>query len=176
LTIENVKQLNFNHSLKGERIMGTSCKKAAIFLIVVCMFVFIGSVVFAEQECRLIQISGEVQGAGSQIVISPKTLTVPVGTCTVWISFIKAIDQLTVSFRENAKACVASTEASKDFGLMDLKEGESCYLSRPLALGQSSSLIWTKPGEYKYTIQFASKVPNSQIIEPVKAEGTIIVK
>jgi hypothetical protein len=155
---------------------GNCVKKAAIFLIVVSIFTFISSGVFAEQECRLIQISGEVQGVGSQIIISPKTLTVPVGTCTVWISFIKAIDQVTVSFRENAKACTSSTEESKDFGLTDLKAGESCYLSRPLALGQSSSLIWTKPGEYKYTIQFASKVPNNQIIEPVKAEGVIIVK
>jgi hypothetical protein len=152
-------------------------KKAAIFLIVVSVFTFMGSLAFAEQECRLIQISGEVQGAGSQIIIAPKSLTVPVGTCTVWISFIRANDQqLTVSFRENAKACVASTENPKEFGLTDLKTGESCYLSRPLGMGQSASLIWTKPGTYKYTLQFTSKMPNDQVLMPVQAEGEIIVK
>jgi hypothetical protein len=152
-------------------------KKTAIFLIVISIFTFTGSWVFAAQECRLIQISGEVQGVGSQIDIAPKSLTVPVGTCTVWISFIRASDQqLTVSFRENAKACVGSTENPKEFGLTDLKTGESCYLSRPLSLGQSASLIWTKPGTYKYTIQFTSKVPNDQILMPVQAEGEIIVK
>ncbi len=58
-------------------------------------------------------------------------------------------NEITVSFRDNAKKCQASTEATKEFGLMDLKEGESCYLSQPLGLGGSSGLIWKEPGEYK---------------------------
>jgi hypothetical protein len=154
-----------------------SCfKKASIYLIGVSIFIFMGSLVFAGQQTQLIQISGEVQGAGSKIDIEPQTVTIPVGTSTIWINFIKSIDQLTVSFRENAKVCSSSAEDSKDFGLTDLKTGESCYLSRPLALGQSSSLTWNKPGTYKYTIQFTSKMPNDIILMPVQAEGVIIVK
>jgi hypothetical protein len=172
--MENVKQLNFNHLLKGERIMGTSFKKAAIFLIFASIFIFIGSVVFAE-ECQLIQLNLEKAGAGSQINIAPKSITVPVGTCTVWVNFIKD-NEVTVSFRDNAKKCQASTVATKEFGLMDLKEGESCFLSQPLALGSSTSLIWSQPGEYKYTIQYASKVPTDQLIGPVLGEGVIIVE
>ena len=154
--------------------MGTSFKKASIFLLVVSMFVFIGSVVFAE-ECQLIQLNLEKAGAGSQINIAPKSITVPVGTCTVWVNFIKD-NEVSVSFREKAKACQSSTESTKEFGLTELKPGESCFLSRPLALGSSTSLIWSQPGEYKYTIQYASKLPKGQILGDVLAEGVIVVE
>jgi hypothetical protein len=159
---------------------GNFFKKAAIFLTVISVFALIGGTAYAEQECRLIQISMQVEGAGSHFIISPQTLTVPVGSCTVWLNFFKKSDQqVTVSFRENAKACEASTVKSKEFGMFDLGNGQSCYLSRPLGLGQSSSLIWNKPGKYKYTIQYATKVPSgssNQVMGDVLGEGVIIVK
>jgi hypothetical protein len=149
-------------------------KKAAIYLIVASMFVFIGSVVFAE-ECQLIQLSMEKQGAGSLVNIAPKSVTVPVGTCTVWVNFIKG-SEVTVSFREKAKACMESTASQKEFGLFDIKPGESCFLSQPIGLGSTTSLIWSTPGEYKYTIQYVSKIPKEQLLGDVLGEGVIIVE
>ncbi len=115
------------------------------------MIAFVG-VASAENMCQIITI-GQTKSTSTQpLDINPEKVTVPVGTCTIWVNFVR--DQaVTVSFRENAKACIASVDASTGFEGYELDAGESCYLSERLKHGKTSSIIWGTPGVYKYTIE-----------------------
>ncbi len=115
------------------------------------LMVFVG-VASAENMCQIIKI-GQTAAESTQMVnIDPAKVTVPVGTCTIWVNFIR--DKIvSVSFRENAKECIASIDSSSGFEGYQLGEGESCYLSERLRHGKTSSIIWNTPGVYKYTIE-----------------------
>lgn len=106
-------------------------------------------IVFSADMCQIIRVSSE-KGAGStKVMVFPEKITVPVGTCTVWVNWVTRGD-VNVSFRENAKQCMLSSKSPSGFNLQD---GESCYMSDKLQMGQSASLYWEKPGIFKYTIE-----------------------
>ena len=70
----------------------------------------------------------------------------------MWINWVTD-KEVRVSFRENAKQCIMSSEASTGFDELDIKPGESCYISETLPRGKTASLVWTKPGIYKYHLE-----------------------
>ena len=129
-----------------------SLKTTMISFLVSAAFILSVSIAYAGESCQLIRITKDKAGGGSSVQIFPEKITVPVGTCTVWINFIRG-GKVNVSFRENAKQCILSTDAATGFEKIKLETGESCYYSEPLSLGKSASLYWTKPGIYKYTIE-----------------------
>ena len=95
-----------------------SLKPTAVVLLLGALLLFCASLTYAADRCHFIRIE-EVKGAGQhRIDIFPSKVTVPVGTCTVWINFMKE-GEVQVSFRENAKQCVLSTEAPTGFKEFD---------------------------------------------------------
>ena len=144
---------------------------SAALLLSICM-------VYAGDKCQLIRIEMGKGGAGSRLEIFPQNITVPVGACTVWINFVQR-GEVQVSFRENAKVCKMSTEASQGFDLSELKNGESCYISEKLPRGKTASLVWTKPGIYKYTLDAPAAAVGSAVKlhgGDIMAEGIIEVQ
>lgn len=150
---------------------------AVLFLVSAALLLSTG-MVYAGDKCQLIRIEMGKGGAGSRLEIFPQKITVPVGACTVWINFVQR-REVQVSFRENAKQCMLSTEASQGFDMSEVKPGESCYISEKLPRGKTASLVWKNPGIYKYTLE----APAAAVGSPVKlhggdimAEGVIEVK
>jgi len=128
--------------------------------------------VYAGDNCQLIKITKEKAGGGTSVRITPEEITVPVGTCTVWINFVRD-GKVQVSFRENAKQCILSTDAATGFEELKLETGESCYYSDVLPHGKTASLVWTKPGIYKYTLETPK---GKDYAGNIIAEGLIEVK
>jgi len=148
-------------------------KNAVIFLITIGFVALFGSPAFAQQECQLIRINQTGEYAKANLDIFPKEITVPVGSCTVWVNMAHSYD-VKVSFRENAQPCKEATKGETGFGMFKLETGQSCYLSQTLHLGQSTSLVWGQPGEFKYTIE-ATPVPPKPDVKPVEINGMIKV-
>jgi len=149
-------------------------KTSPFFLLAIAILLWGISPTYAADQCQIIRIEEGKGAGGSRIEIFPEEITVPVGTCTVWINWVSDKD-VRVSFRENAKACMLSTEASQGFKELDLKPGESCYISEKLPRGKTASLVWTKPGTYKYHLE-APRSSQEGYSGDIIAEGVIEVK
>lgn len=151
-------------------------KKTFILLVVVSVFLIFGNYAFAQQ-CEVIRIDLSGGGGGTEIILEPANLTVPLGTCTIWINFAKNRN-MQISFREDAKSCMEAADDASGFEMTQLKTGESCYLSESLPYAGKSSMTWIKdPGEYKYTVE-ASRDPSIDKNQPsgkIVAEGVITV-
>jgi hypothetical protein len=157
--IMNTKQLSF--------------KTKVVFFLVCAVFLLGGSLVYAGDMCQIIRIDEGKGAGGTRLEIFPEKITVPVGTCTVWINRVPS-RKVRVSFRENAKQCTVSTKAAA--GFVDLKEGESCYYSESLPRGKTASLYWTQPGVYKYHIEGADSKTGDGYSGKISTEGVIEVK
>lgn len=126
--------------------------------------------------CQIIRIEQGRGGSGARLEIIPEKLSVPVGTCTVWINWVMS-QEVRVSFRENAKQCIASTISASGFKEEELNDGESCYITDSLPRGKTASLVWNKPGVYKYTLEAPqSTVQGGVGLSGVMSEGVIEVK
>lgn len=132
------------------------------------------SMVYAGGSCQIIRITKDKAGGGSSILINPKKARVSVGTCTVWINFIRQGD-VHVSFRENAKQCMVSTDEATGFSEMKLETGESCYVSEKLGRGKTASVVWSTPGTYKYTLETPAMTGTTFYAGDIQAEGVIEV-
>lgn len=144
-------------------------------MLVVCAILLLTHNMLYADVCQIIKIE-EVKGAAvTRVEIIPEKITVPVGTCTVWINWV-ARKEVQVSFRENAKQCIFSTEASTGFSENELKAGETCYISESLPRGKTASLVWSKPGLYKYTIELENPTTSLNLPGKVSTEGVIEVK
>ena len=144
-------------------------------LSIACVFVFLCNCIAAAEMCQIIRIDQTKGGGADRIELFPEKITVPVGTCTVWINWIKD-EEIHVSFRENAKQCILSTEAPSGFEEQKLKSGESCYISEKLSRGRSASLVWSKPGTYKYTLEYADKGSGAVLTGNVKRDAIGIIE
>ena len=151
-------------------------KSTAALLFAGILVLFAISLVHAD-TCQIIRIDESRGGNGPRLEINPEKITVPVGTCTVWINWATGKD-VQVSFRENAKACVESTGPVSEFKFEELKSGESCFISVTLPRGKTASLVWNKPGVYKYTLEAApiAAVQGGLGITKILSEGVIEVK
>jgi len=156
-----------------------SIKKGVLLL--ACVFMMMGSsLVFAEQ-CQIIRIDdaskvykGTTTSAGTtlegvKLAVFPEKVTVPVGTCTIWISWL---DQgaINVSFSEGVKSCVFSASG---FIQKEIKPGEVCYLAESVGRGRTVSLTWEKPGVYNYTVEVIGPTIGK---ENPMVEGVVEVK
>ena len=149
----------------------------SVFFVLVCLVLIMGSnSIFAADMCQIIRLEPDKTAAGTRVGIRPENITIPEGTCIVWMNWFKT-GKVQVSFRDNAKACMASTEASVGFE-EQLVEGQACYMTRPLSTGQTASLYFKKPGVYKYTVEYMSGTGGAGDISPgeAKSAGAIEVK
>jgi outer membrane protein OmpA-like peptidoglycan-associated protein len=144
-----------------------------VLFLLVAALLFSASMVYAGGSCKIIKIRKDLAGGGSSLIILPEKATVPVGTCTVWINFVKG-SEMNVAFRENAKQCMLATEEQTGFQEIELKTGESCYDSEGLTYGKTASLTWATPGIYKYTLE-APATTGINYAGNMQAEGVIEV-
>ena len=148
-----------------------------VFLLTVAVLLF-GCSLAGATMCQVIRIEDEKGGGGTRLTLLPEKITVPVGSCTVWINWVTK-GEINVSFRENVKQCITSSESPTGFNMMDVKAGESCYVADKLSKGKTASLYWKTPGVFKYTIEMTdSKGAGGQSLylgKPV-ATGVIEVK
>ena len=154
------------------------CFKTKTVVVMVCAVLLLcTSLAYAGDSCQVIKIRKKGAGGGSNVQIFPEKVTVPVGSCTVWVNFIRS-GNVQVSFRENAKQCILATDAATGFKEVKLKVGEACYFSEVLPHGKTASLFWTKPGTYEYTIETPSDTGTSTVnyVSNIVAKGVIEVK
>ena len=130
--------------------------------------------VYAGDTCQLIKIQGKISEGNSSIQVFPEKVTVPVGTCTVWVNFVPYAG-VRIIFRENAKECLLSTAAATGFQESELKTAETCNVTGTLVRGQTASLVWSKSGIYKYTVENSSARGKDYVGE-ISVEGIIEVK
>ena len=154
----------------------TFCFKTTPLLTIVSAILLLGtSLAFGGDACQIIRIDEGKGAGGSRIEIFPEKITVPVGACTVWINWVQG-KEIQVSFRENAKQCMLSTDAPAGFDELKLKSGESCYISETLPRGKTASLVWSDPGTYKYVLETAGSTSVEGYSGKIMAEGVIEVK
>ena len=154
--------------------------KKSIFLLA-CVFLMMGSSLVFAEKCQIIRVEdaskvykGSTTSAGTtlegvKLAVFPEKVTVPVGTCTIWINWM---DQgaINVSFTEGVKTCVFSASG---FIQKEVKPGESCYLAESVGKGRTASLTWEKPGQYTYTVELVAPTIGK---EKPMIEGVIEVK
>ena len=154
-------------------------KKGILFL--ACVFLMMGSSLAFADKCQIIRVDdaskvykGTTTTAGTtlegvKLQVFPEKVTVPVGTCTIWINWL---DQgaINVSFTEGVKACVFSASG---FIQKEIKQGDACYVAESVGKGRTASLTWEKPGLYTYTVELVGPTLGKK--KPM-AEGVIEVK
>ena len=148
-------------------------KTTAILLLVGAALLLGGSLVYAADMCQIIRVKEGIGAGGTRLEIFPEKITVPVGTCTVWINWVTD-REIRIAFTENAKQCKLSTDAATGFKDLDLKEGEACYYSERLGRGKTASVVWTQPGIYKYKLEAAN--PSEGFAGAITVDGVIEVK
>ncbi|SPD75223.1 exported hypothetical protein [uncultured Desulfobacterium sp.] len=126
---------------------------------------FLGRALAFAETCQVVSITSEKAGTADRIIITPDKITVPPGSCVVFMNWVRN-DKVRVSFRENVKECKLTLDANAGFGLA---VGEECYLTDYLTRGKTASMYFTSPGVFKYTLDMEGK-------PSVKTEGVIEVK
>ena len=108
------------------------------------------------------------------------TLSINKNDCVVWVNFSTpspgssgelsgtASSDVLVSFPEATTCVINEVKAPVGFK-MDV--ATNCFVAGWLRPGETSSLVFTKPGTYKYNIQFRF----GQEVKD-KTEGTVVVK
>ena len=119
------------------------------------------TVASAMQKCNIITFQGE-NG------LNQKSLEVGKGDCIVWLNWTGSASNtsqsdIIISFAD-AQTCIDTTTAS--VGFLN-KPVEGCFISQELGYGQTASLVFNKPGVYKYQIKTS--------VGPTQ-DGEIIVK
>lgn len=144
-----------------------------VFLLFIASFIVNPNPVNAgdkgDGNCFVVSLKGNLTNSKSAtgdeiITIAPQYLDVPVGSCVVWVNWIRGAE-ISTSFKEG-KACAVSTQSPVGFRLTP---NMGCYVTDFLAQGETTSLRFMEPGTYKYDIYTQNRVA------PL-ASGKIIVK
>lgn len=148
-------------------------KKTSLLLLVAAVVIGFGRPAHA-QWCQVIKISKGGEDIKTGIYPIPESVTVPLETFTVWVNLVDDM-KVKVSFPESAKTCMEAAQLENGFGVFDLGEGESYYISEELNLGESAGLVWKETGEYTYTLE-AAAMGSKPDVKPVFVTGVIIVR
>ncbi|MBU1055944.1 MAG: hypothetical protein KKC46_19265 [Proteobacteria bacterium] len=122
-----------------------------------------------DENCFIVSLKGNISSeqtaAGEKIItIAPQYLEVPVGSCVVWVNWVRGAE-ISTSFKEG-KVCAVSTKSPVGFRLTP---NMGCFVTDFLAQGETTSLRFMEPGTYKYDIY------TQNMVAPL-ASGKIIVK
>ncbi len=157
------------------------CVNRKGIMLLACVFLMMGSSLVFAERCQIIRVedaskvfkgsttTGGTSLEGVKLTVFPEKVTIPVGTCTVWINWLGTGD-VHVSFVEGVKACVFSASG---FVQKEIKRGESCYIAEKVNKGATASLTWEKPGVYSYTVELIGATVGKK--NPM-VEGVIEVK
>ncbi|MFH2046269.1 MAG: hypothetical protein ABIK92_14095 [Pseudomonadota bacterium] len=143
-----------------------------IMLLLIASFVVIPSTVNAGDEgdgnCFIVSLKGNITTKGAEgddiITIAPQYLDVPVGSCVVWVNWVRGAE-ISTSFKEG-KLCAVSTKSPVGFRLTP---NMGCFVTDFLAQGETTSLRFMEPGTYKYEIYTQNR-------KAPLASGKIVVK
>jgi plastocyanin len=134
-------------------------------ILIMTVFLFSPQPINAVEECKIVKLSGHGLVRPQMYVrIEPEKLVISKGTCVVWVNFVAA-DEITVSFREGKKCLSAVSPLKKAktpgeaaiYKGWKLDEAKDCFVTSFITEGQTSSLIFSQPGTYKYEVQVAGK-------------------
>jgi hypothetical protein len=104
------------------------------------------------QEQQLVRILGGIStGAGElrkPITIEPPTMTVSKGAVVTWLNWSRNTECVMVSF-EDGKTCEDASDAPSGFGMNE----KGCYVTSWITFGGTSSLHFTEPGTFMYTVE-----------------------
>lgn len=125
---------------------------AALFFVLSGLLVLMDQTPVDAQEQQLIRILGGITtGAGElkkPIIIEPPSLTVSEGAVVTWLNWSRSSDCVLVSF-EDGKKCDDGTDAPSGFNMRT----DGCYVTSWISFGGTSSLHFTEPGSFTYTVE-----------------------
>jgi len=135
-----------------------------VFFLITVIFLENPAPVGAEELCNPVTIRYRKN-------MPPLNTTINKGDCVVWVNFSHSIDtpgeyDVLLSFTEG-KQCLLATKAPVGFKMDD----KDCFAGGFLSYGETASMVFVKPGTYKYDIQIwqGKKIKD-------KNSGTIVVK
>lgn len=148
-----------------------------VFIFSMALMVLISQSIVSAQECQVIRIEQEKGGAGLKLSLVPDKVSIPKGSCVVWINWVPK-QEVKVMFKDDGKKCADNTEAHVGF---KMKMPENCFLADLIPLGGTSSLRFEEAGTFKYQVvvpgeQMAHDGPLAVGFGPVMGEGQIIVQ
>jgi plastocyanin len=105
--------------------------------------------------------------------IEPLSLSVNKGDCVVWINFTQPVaataGDVLIVFPDAKECGIKEVKASTGF---KMEEALNCFIGGWLRPGETASLVFEKPGTYKYKVQFRS----GKVLKDALKGGTIVVK
>lgn len=125
---------------------------SALLLTLSTTFVLIDQGPVDAQEQQLVRILGGITtGAGElskPIIIEPPTMTVSKGAVVMWLNWARNSECVQVSF-EDGKTCDDASDAPSGFSM----KSDGCYVTSWITFGGTSSLRFTEPGTFTYTVE-----------------------
>ena len=104
------------------------------------------------QEQQMVRIIGGVSTGASElkkpITIEPPTLTISEGGVVTWLNWSRNSECIQVIF-EDGKSCDDSSDAPSGFSM----KTDGCYVTSWITFGGTSSLHFTEPGTFSYTVE-----------------------
>lgn len=104
------------------------------------------------QEQQMVRILGGIStGAGElkkPINIEPPTLTISEGGVVTWLNWSRNSECVQVIFKDG-KSCDDSSDAPSGFEM----KTDGCYVTSWITFGGTSSLHFTEPGTFTYTVE-----------------------
>jgi hypothetical protein len=148
-------------------------KKIVILTALLFMFSatpgLIGQGQVEAQEQQLVRILGGITTGANElskpITIEPPTMTVSKGAVVMWLNWSRNSECVQVVF-EDGKTCEDGSDAPSGFAM----QANGCYVTSWITFGGTSSLRFTQPGTFTYTVE--AKTGG----EVRKATGKILVR
>jgi plastocyanin len=100
----------------------------------------------------MVRILGGISTGASElkkpINIEPSTLTISEGGVVTWLNWSRNSECVQVIF-EDGKSCDDSSDAESGFSM----KADGCYVTSWITFGGTSSLHFTQPGTFTYTVE-----------------------
>lgn len=124
----------------------------AVLFVLCSGLVLIDRAPIDAQEQQLVRILGGISTGASElrkpITIEPPTMTVSKGAVVTWLNWSRDAECVQVIF-EDGKACDDASDAPSGFNM----KSDGCYVTSWITFGGTSSLHFTEPGTFTYTVE-----------------------
>ncbi len=141
--------------MKNVKILFASTVVVSLFI---ALFIVNQGIADAEEKqdekCHIVSLRGNIASSKTQQVISidPQYTNVSLGSCVVWMNWIRG-PEISTSFKEG-KICADNTASSVGYRLTP---DTGCFVTDFLKEGETSSLRFMQAGDYKYDIYVKGK-------------------
>lgn len=126
----------------------------ALLILLSATLVMVDHQPVSAEESQLVRIFGGISTGAAEmqkpIRLEPPILTVAKGAVVVWLNWARTVECVKVSF-EDGKKCDDVTDAPTGFEMT-----QGCYVTSWITFGGTSSLRFTDPGSYIYTVEAKS--------------------